>query len=58
MYLWINRAAGGLNLSMRYPNNEVAASSVHAFVAEFAAVLTEVVETGDAALVQPVRIIQ
>ncbi len=58
VYLWINRAAGGLNLSMRYPNNEVAASSVHAFVAEFAAVLTEVVETGDAALVQPVRIIQ
>ncbi|MEJ9077426.1 condensation domain-containing protein [Gordonia malaquae] len=58
VYLWINRAAGGLNLSMRYPNNEIAASSVHAFVAEFAAVLSEVVETGDAALGRPVRIVQ
>ncbi|GAA4659232.1 condensation domain-containing protein [Gordonia humi] len=52
VYLWINRAAGGLNLSMRYPNNDVATASVHAFVAEFAAVLTEVASHGDASIGQ------
>ena len=48
VYLWINRAVGGVNVSMRYPNNEVAAASVHAFVAELSSVFSAVAHGRDA----------
>ncbi|MFW0789488.1 condensation domain-containing protein [Gordonia sp. CPCC 205333] len=47
VYLWINRAIDGLNLSARFPANEVASASIHAFIAEFSAVLRDVAATGD-----------
>lgn len=50
VYLWINRTPTGMNLSMRFPNNEVAAASLHALVAELTAVLRSVAATGDAAV--------
>lgn len=50
VYLWINRTRQGMNISLRFPNNETAAHSVHSFIAEFGAVLREVATTGDAAI--------
>lgn len=50
VYLWINRAKGGINLSLRRPNNAVARYSLEAFVNEFRAVLNEVAIFGDAGI--------
>ncbi|MDL9935711.1 condensation domain-containing protein [Gordonia sp. ABSL1-1] len=51
VYLWINRTADGINLSTRFPGNDTASASVHAFIAEFSAVLREVAEHGDAPVI-------
>lgn len=50
VYLWINRTHAGINLSLRFPNNETASASVHALIAELSAVLREVAGTGTAAV--------
>lgn len=50
VYLWVNRTAAGLNVSLRFPNNEVAAASLHAVLAEFGTVLREVATVGDVAV--------
>ncbi|MEP9391982.1 condensation domain-containing protein [Gordonia sp. VNQ95] len=50
VYLWVNRTHEGMNVSMRFPNNEVAATSLHALIGEYTAVLREVAATGDLAL--------
>lgn len=55
VYLWINRAAGGVNVSMRYPNTEVASVYVQAFVAELRSILIDVAESGDATLHRRIR---
>ncbi|GAB18890.1 hypothetical protein GOEFS_069_00160 [Gordonia effusa NBRC 100432] len=47
VYLWINRTVDGLNLSARFPANEIAAASIHAFIAEFSTVLRDVAATGE-----------
>lgn len=47
VYIWLNRANGGLNVSMRYPNNPQAEESVSAFLSRFTTILTKVIETGD-----------
>ncbi|MET9203153.1 hypothetical protein [Gordonia sp. NPDC003585] len=51
VYLWINRTADGINLAARFPGNDTAAASVHAFIAEFSSVLREVAADGDTEIV-------
>ena len=53
VYVWINRTTAGINISLRFPNNEVATASIHALVAEFGAVLRQVAENGGLALTSP-----
>lgn len=43
VYLWINRTPQGLNLAVRYPNNDTANSSVHKYVAAFRRAIEETV---------------
>ncbi|MGX7695286.1 condensation domain-containing protein [Gordonia polyisoprenivorans] len=50
VYLWINRTHEGINISLRFPNNEIATTSIHALLAEFRAVLLEVADRGELAL--------
>ncbi|NDK92317.1 condensation protein [Gordonia desulfuricans] len=47
VYIWVNRTTEGMNISLRFPNNEVAAASIHAMIGEFAAVLRDVATNGD-----------
>ncbi|MFT4127138.1 MAG: condensation domain-containing protein [Gordonia sp. (in: high G+C Gram-positive bacteria)] len=47
VYLWINRTSRGMNVSLRFPNNEVAAASLHALITELGTVMRTVAETGD-----------
>lgn len=44
VYLWINRTRDGMNISLRFPNNETAAASVHAMLAELSAVMRAVAD--------------
>ncbi|MFT4042562.1 MAG: condensation domain-containing protein [Gordonia sp. (in: high G+C Gram-positive bacteria)] len=50
VYIWVNRTTEGLNVSLRFPNNEIAAASLHALISEFSVVLREVAATGTAAV--------
>lgn len=44
VYVWINRTPEGVNLSMRYPGNQVATESVRRWTDEVAAVMRAVAE--------------
>lgn len=48
VYFWIVRNADGVNISMRYPDNPTALSSLRSLITEYFTVLHTVVDTGDA----------
>ncbi|NMM84133.1 condensation protein [Rhodococcus sp. SRB_17] len=48
VYIWINRTPTGLNLAVRYPNNDTANASVHTYVAALRRAIEEAAtETDD-----------
>lgn len=47
VYLWINRTPQGLNLSVRYPKNDIANASVHTYVAAFRRAIEDAVTVVD-----------
>ncbi|GAB2659904.1 condensation domain-containing protein [Gordonia jinhuaensis] len=53
VYLWVNRTLEGLNISLRFPNNEIAADSLHRLIAEFSDILRVVSRDGDVAVSLP-----
>lgn len=48
VYFWIVRNADSVNISMRYPDNPTALSSIRSLISEFFTVLHTVVDSGDA----------
>lgn len=48
VYIWVVRTAGGVNISMRFPDAPCTRDSVRALVAEYFTVLHSVVDNGDA----------
>lgn len=53
VYIWINRTPQGLNLAVRYPNNDTANASVHTYVGAFRRALEETITYTGAKSVTP-----
>lgn len=50
VYIWINRTPRGVNISARYPDNDVATTHVHRYIGTLRRILDEVVDTGTSPL--------